>query len=259
MIDLAFIGCHGGIGCGSGEAMRHTSCYGLGPQLIVDAGTGLGTLSLEELAAIDHVLLTHAHLDHVAGLPLMIDSVAALRSSPVVVWALPAVIDLLREHLFNDHIWPDFSRIPAPDTPFLRYAAVGEATLEIAGHRVTPLPAAHGVPACGYRLERGGVAVCFSGDSADCPSFWSRAATDDALSAVIVECSYPSHMTELADLSRHLHAGLLAERLAVLRDQVSAVIVHRKPGLEEDIALELLAALPGLDLRLPSPGDRYRF
>lgn len=259
MIDLRFIGCNGGIGVGSGEAMRHTTCYGLGSSLIIDAGTGLCTLTLEELACIDHVLLTHAHFDHLAGLPLMIDSVATLRSSAVTVWALPDVIEILREHLFNDRLWPDFSRIPAPDAPFLRFAAISDGAVEIAGHRVTPLPARHGVPACGYRIERGGTAVYFSGDSGDCPDFWSQADADPALAAVIVECSYPSHMSALAELSQHLHAGQVAERLACLRDQVSAVVVHRKPGLDEDIAAELLAGLPGLDLRLPSPGDRYRF
>lgn len=262
MIDVRFIGCNGGIGTGHGLAMRHTTCYGIGPQIVIDGGTGLGTLSLDELAAIDHVVLTHAHFDHVAGLPLMIDSVAAMRSSALTVWAMPEVIAILRAHLFNDKLWPDFSTIPSAEQPFLRFAAIGDAPFDIAGHHFSKLPAAHGIPACGYRVERDGVAIAFSGDTADCAPFWDQLAGDAALAAVVVECSYPSRMKGMADLSMHLHTGVVAERLRALQSShagVTGIVIHRKPGMDEEIASELQAALPGFDLRLPVPGDRYRF
>ncbi len=253
MIELRLIGCNGGIG----GAARQTTCYGIGDSVVIDAGTGLGTLSLEALARIDHVVLTHAHLDHVAALPLMIDSVASLRNKPLTVWALPEVIAILRAHLFNDKIWPDFSQIPTPSQAFMRYSPIGDAPFEIAGYRFSVLPAMHGIPACGYRVERGGKSLAFSGDTADCADFWTALMKDEKLTAVVVECSYPSHMTEMANLSSHMHAGIVAERLRVLPDGVTAIVIHRKPGLEDDIATELMAALPGLDLRLPEPGDTY--
>ncbi len=253
MIELRLIGCNGGIG----GAARQTTCYGIGDSVVIDAGTGLGTLSLEALACIDHVVLTHAHLDHVAALPLMIDSVATMRNKPLNVWALPEVIAILRAHLFNDKIWPDFSQIPSPSQPFMRYSPIGDAPVEIAGYRFSALPALHGIPACGYRIERGGRSVAFSGDTADCPAFWTAVLKDERLGAVVVECSYPSHMTELADLSSHMHAGKVIERLRALPGCVTSIVIHRKPGLEDDIASELMAGLPGLDLRFPEPGDVY--
>lgn len=255
MIELRLIGCNGGIG-GTG---RHTTCYGIGERIVIDAGTGLGTLPLEQLARIDHVVLTHAHLDHVACLPLMVDSVAALRATPLTVWAQPDVIRLLRTHLFNDQIWPDFTRIPTEQQPFIRFEAMTGDGVEIDGHRFTPLPADHGIPACGYRVEAGGSALAFSGDTGDCASFWEALAGDAKLRAVVVECSYPIAMTGMAALSMHLHSGTVADRLRGLPPQVAGVVVHRKPGLEDDIARELSAALPGRDLRLPVPGDTYRF
>ena len=57
----------------------------------------------------------------------------------------------------------------------------------------------------------------------------------------------------------HMEALGLASRLAALPQDVAAIVVHRKPGLEDDIATELQSRLAGRDLRLPRPGDLYRF
>ena len=43
--------------------------------VLIDAGTGIGDLALEDLDSIRHVFLTHAHLDHIAGLPMLVDRV----------------------------------------------------------------------------------------------------------------------------------------------------------------------------------------
>ena len=256
MITLRLLGCSGGIG-GTG---RRTTCYGLDDTVLIDAGTGAGELSLEHMARIDHIVLTHAHLDHIACLPLLLDSVAASRETPLQIWALPAVIDILRAHVFNDQIWPDFTKIPNEIHPFveLNTLPVG-VPLEIAGLRFTPLPGRHGIPACGYRVQKGQVALAFSGDTVDCPAFWEAIAGDHALAAVIIECSYPIQMAEMAALSMHLDVSTVARRLAALPDNVASIVVHRKPGMEEEIAQQLKSALPGRDLRLPVHGDVYRF
>ena len=254
MISLRLLGCHGGIG----GAARQSTCYLLGDSVLIDAGTGLGTLSLDEMLRIDHVVLTHAHLDHIACLPLMIDSVCGHRQTPVQVWALPEVIAILSDHVFNEQIWPDFTRIPTPEKPFLKLNPL-PGPMTLGEMRFTPLPARHGIPACGFRVERDGVALAFSGDTADCPEFWQMMRDDSALRAVIVECSYPASMKELASLSMHLDTSTLIPRLAALPKDVAAVVIHRKPGGEEQIAAELQAGLPGKDLRLPVSGDVLKF
>lgn len=254
VISLRLLGCNGGIG---GSA-RQTTCYLLGDSVLVDAGTGLGTLSLDEMLRIDHVVLTHAHLDHIACLPLMIDSVCSQRKTALQVWALPEVIDILSVHIFNDKIWPDFTRIPTGEQPFLKLNVLREP-LTLDGMQISPLPARHGIPACGLRVERAGVSLAFSGDTADCPEFWSRVEKDQSLRAVIVECSYPAKMSEMAVLSMHLDTGALLSRLAELPAHVTPVIIHRKPGLEDEIAAELRAGLAGRHLHLPMSGDVLQF
>ena len=255
MIRLQLAGCSGGIG-GSG---RQTTCYLLNDTVLIDAGTGLSTLSLEAMARIDHVVLTHAHLDHIACLPLLVDSVAAMRETPLQVWALPEVIGILHAHIFNNQIWPDFTVIPDAAHPFLQLKPLPADGLTIAEMHFTALPALHGIPACGYRVTQDDTTLAFSGDTSDCAGFWETVLALPALSAVVVECSYPSTIATMADLSMHMHAGALSERLRALPPTVASVVIHRKPGFEAAIAAELSAALTGRDLRLPQPGEIYQF
>jgi ribonuclease BN (tRNA processing enzyme) len=254
LISLRLLGCNGGIG----GKDRQTTSYLLQESTIIDAGTGLTILDLPELAAIDHVVLTHAHMDHIACLPLLIDSVTAQRESPVQVWTLPEVIDILSTHIFNEKVWPDFRKIPSPDSPFMTLNAISQRTA-IGGMFFTPLPARHGIPACGYLVENEGVALAFSGDTEDCPSFWEAMKQSSTLKAVVVECSYPSALTNIAQVSMHMDVPSIVARVAELPKEITVVIVHRKPGLEDAIEAELRMQLPSRDLIFPKPGDVLSF
>ena len=113
-MKIRVLGCSGAIAKGC-----KTTSFLIDDRLLVDAGTGVGDLSLADMAQIDDVLITHAHLDHVAALPLMLDAVASSRQQPVRVHALPETIQALKTHIFNNTIWPDFSVIPTVEHPFL--------------------------------------------------------------------------------------------------------------------------------------------
>jgi ribonuclease BN (tRNA processing enzyme) len=77
-MKVRVLGCSGGIG---GYHLRTTSML-VDHDILIDAGTGVADLSLAELALIDHVFLTHSHLDHIASLPLLIDSVSDCATNP---------------------------------------------------------------------------------------------------------------------------------------------------------------------------------
>src|SRR3954462_13176650 len=145
------------LGCSGAIAKDcRTTSFLIDADVLVDAGTGVGDLSLEEMRGIRHVLLTHSHLDHVAAPPLMVDAVASHLTEPIRVSALPGTIAALKAHIFNNVIWPDFSRIPSPKSPFLSFheIQVGQ-TLELNGKYIEVLPAVHTVPACGFALATG--------------------------------------------------------------------------------------------------------
>jgi cAMP phosphodiesterase len=184
--QLKILGCSGGVG----GSLRTTALL-IDQDILIDAGTGVCDLSLEEMARIDWVFLTHSHLDHILSLPLLLDSVGARREKPVQVFALPETINTLRKHIFNNQIWPDFSKIPSIEQPFvvLNTLHVGE-THTVGTRDIQVLPASHSVPAVGYALTAGKSTIAFTGDSGPCPDFWEAISTMSDLKHVLIETSF---------------------------------------------------------------------
>lgn len=208
--------------------------------MLLDGGTGVGDLSLAELALIDHVFVTHSHLDHIACIPLLVDTVGDMRNRPLTVYASEATLTILRNHIFNWAIWPDFSEIPTPDHPYLRYQPVrlGE-TLEFGGRRVTPLPANHTVPAVGYHFDSGAASLVFTGDTTTSDELWKAVNKIRNLRYLIIETAFSNREKALAMASKHLCPSMLAEELAKLQHSPEVFVTHLKPGQIELTMQEL--------------------
>jgi ribonuclease BN (tRNA processing enzyme) len=225
------LGCSGAIAQGC-----RTTSFLLDDNVLIDAGTGVGDLTLGEMAAIDHVLLTHSHLDHVASLPLMIDAVAAHRlaagAPPLQVHALDCTIAALKAHIFNNLIWPDFSTIPSKTSPLMRCDtfAVGNV-LNVGGKAIEVLPAVHTVPAVGFAAASPSGHWVFSGDTGRNPAFWQRV-NQLPVAMLVIETAFSDREKALAQRSLHLAPGSLAEEL----DQIGSgnsypiYITHTKPA-----------------------------
>jgi ribonuclease BN (tRNA processing enzyme) len=230
------------LGC-SGAIARdcRTTSFLIDSDVLVDAGTGVGDLTLAEMQGIDHVLLTHSHLDHVASLPLMIDAIAASLTKPVKVHALPGTIAALKAHVFNNVIWPDFSRIPTPDKPFISFheIQVGQ-TIEFPGKRIEVLPAVHTVPACGYAITSGKGCWVFTGDTERNPAFWRRL-NQMNVAALIIETAFSNREKDLAKRALHLAPNSLAEELDCIdKDKRFPIfITHTKPAETDMIMAEI--------------------
>jgi ribonuclease BN (tRNA processing enzyme) len=221
------LGCSGGIG---GRHLRTTSML-VDNDVLVDAGTGVADLSLTELSLIDHVFITHSHLDHIASIPFMVDTVGGMRARPLTIYAIPATIEILRNHIFNWSIWPDFTQIPTPDRPFMQFRAIqlGE-TVAVGGRRFTALPANHVVPAIGYHLDSGRASLVFTGDTTTNDPLWTAVNRIANLRYLIIETAFCNRERELAVVSKHLCPTLLAEELAKLERTAEIYITHLKPG-----------------------------
>lgn len=240
-MKVRILGCSGGIG---GQHLRTTSML-VDHDILIDAGTGVTDLPLPELAAIDHVFLTHTHLDHIAALPMLVDTVGELRGGrPLTVRATAASIEILRQHIFNWTIWPDFEAIPSPEAPFLRFQTleVGQS-VRIGGRVITPLPAEHTVPAVGYHLDSGRGSLVFSGDTTVNDAFWPIVNRIANLRVLIIETAFPNQERQLAMASKHLCPDLLAEGLAKLTQAADIYITHLKPGKIEQTMAEIEASL----------------
>ena len=239
-MKLSILGCSGGIG---GEHLRTTSLR-VDDDILIDAGTGVGDLDMAELAHIDHVFLTHTHLDHIACLPLLIDTVADRRSTPLTVYAIRPVLDILRAHLFNGLLWPDFAGLPSAEQPFMRYQPIEVLQPVIIGGRtLTALPVEHTVPAVGYRLDSGAASLVFSGDTGPCDAFWQAVNDIGNLRHLIIECAFPDCEEALAIASRHLCPRQLALELRKLERPCDIHITHLKPGQMELTMAEIERSL----------------
>jgi ribonuclease BN (tRNA processing enzyme) len=238
---LRVLGCSGSIG---GQQNRTTS-FLVDHDILIDAGTGVGDLSLAELTLIDHIFVTHSHLDHVNSIAFFLDSVGALRPKPVTVYATGPTIEILKKNLFNWDIWPDFTVIPTPEQPFLRYqeVAVGKQ-VALGGRKIVVLPAVHTVPAVGYQLDSGKASLVFTGDTGPNDALWSVVNRIENLKYLIIETAFSDKDRELAKLAQHLCPSMLADELAKLKRPVEVYITHLKPS-EIELTMQEIDELPG--------------
>jgi ribonuclease BN (tRNA processing enzyme) len=221
------LGCSGGIG-----GNLRTTSFLLDHDVLIDAGTGVGELSLAELVKIDHVFVTHSHLDHIACIPFMVDSVGFMRDRPLKVYASEATLNILRQHIFNWKIWPDFCEIPNTRQPYMCYQSMelGE-TVVLNKRKITSVPANHVVPAVGYHLDSGEASLVFSGDTTTNDALWKVVNKIDNLRYLIIETAFSNNEKELAVLSKHLCPSMLAtELLKFTRRDAEVFITHLKPG-----------------------------
>ena len=233
---LRVLGCSGRIG---GRHLRTTS-FLLDSDVLIDAGSGVGDLTLAELSQIDHIFITHSHLDHVTSIPFLVDTVGGMRSRPLVIHATRPTIEILRNHLFNWSIWPDFAEIPSPEAPFMRYEEIqlGQC-IKLAGRSITPIPALHTVPAVGYHLDSGTASLVFTGDTGPNDALWRVVNRIANLKFLIIETAFSNKERQLAEMSRHLCPATLAEELAKLERNAEIYITHLKPGEIEPTMLEI--------------------
>jgi ribonuclease BN (tRNA processing enzyme) len=224
---LRVLGCSGSIG---GQQNRTTS-FLLDQDVLIDAGTGVGDLSLSDLMMIDHIFITHSHLDHVDSIAFFLDSVGALRPTAVTVYATGPTIAILKRHLFNGDIWPDFTQIPTPEEPWLRYQEieVGQV-INLGGRKITVLPAIHTVPAVGYHLDSGKGSLVFTGDTGPNDALWPLVNRIENLKFLIIETAFSDKERRLAELALHLCPSMLAEELAKFERQAEVYITHLKPS-----------------------------
>jgi ribonuclease BN (tRNA processing enzyme) len=234
-MKLKILGCSGGIG---GD-LRTTTML-LDHDVLIDAGTGVGDLSVNELTRIDHIFVTHSHMDHVTSIPFLVDTVGWMRETPVTIYATRETLAILREHLFNWKLWPDFTQIPDAARPVLRYQTIEIGVpVTLGGRHITALPANHVVPAVGYRIDSGKTSLVFTGDTTTNDELWTHVNAIDNLRYLIIETALSDRERALAIASKHLCPSLLADELTKLTLSPEVYITHLKPREADQIMEEI--------------------
>lgn len=233
---ITALGCNGSI---TGE--RRTTCYRVDNDILIDAGTGAGELSLAQAVDICSIFLTHSHLDHCALLPMLADAAGSFREIPLTVYALPETIAILKEHMLNGRLWPDYTVQPSPERPFIRFQPIhtGE-TVELNGRRITALPARHAVPCAGYQVDSGTASWVYSGDTTFCEEFWLALNRIENLKYLLIETTFRNDNAALAARAGHTTANLLAQGLHLMERPAELFIVHMEAGYERTTMREVL-------------------
>lgn len=255
-MKLQVLGCAGGIG---GHERLTTSLL-VDDDILLDAGTGLTSLDIDQLIRIEHVFITHCHLDHVAGLALLVDSILGKKSGPITVHATKEVIASLKKHLFNWVLWPDFATIPNAENPSLRWHIVQPGTtVDIGNRHLTPHVVNHTVGSVAYLVNSAKSGFLFSGDMSSTPELWTALRHEKKLAKVIVDCSFTNADMELAAKSMHFCPRSLIDDIRTMAHSIEFLIYHLKPGQEDQIMRELAEDGGGRPFRALKCGDVFVF
>ncbi|HEX8435412.1 3',5'-cyclic-nucleotide phosphodiesterase [Archangium sp.] len=251
-MKLQVLGCHGGE-----LPSCRTTCFLVDDVLALDAGALTSSLSLEQLCKVDDILVGHSHFDHVKDLPLMADLIIGRRDKPVTIHASRECARALREYMFNNALWPDFTRIPTRKEPVLRIKAFrAGSTFQVGPYTVQSIPVHHPVESCGFVITHGRISLAMSGDTGPTEKLWKVLNQTPTLKALLVETSFPNALQQLADVSGHLTPQTLQSELDKFQRNGSSVLVyHLKPAFIQPLKREL-AELPVEVLEL---GDTFEF
>ena len=237
---LRVLGCSGGF-----SADLRTTSLLLDDHILIDAGTGVGDLTLDELRNIDYVFLTHSHLDHICSLPFIADAVGASRNKPLKVYGIYETIHALQEHIFNNVIWPDFTKIPDAKHPFITLHLLEiQEPIKLGTISITALPVDHSIAANAYAICSDTGTLVFSGDTGVSEDFWQAVNQQKQLKHLIIETSFLDQEEVLAVISGHLSPSLLVSELRKLdpntcHPEAKIWVCHLKPDGGDAIMQEI--------------------
>ncbi len=230
------------LGCSGGEAKGcYLTTFLIDGRISLDAGSLTSSLTFEQQKKVDLILVTHSHLDHIKSIPFMADNLLLNgNSKEIVVATTEKILSEIKAHITNNVIWPDFSLIPK-DKPVLKFLPIQPLIWQrLFDLEIYPIYVNHASEALGYILKKDKNCLVFTGDTGQTDLIWKKTKEIKEIKAVIVECSFPNRMENIARVSKHLTPSLLFQELCKLkRDDIPIYVYHLKPNYREEIEKEL--------------------
>lgn len=234
-MQVKIIGGHGGV-----TRNYHATSYLIDDSLLIDAGSVAAGLDIQDQLKIDHILISHAHLDHTKDLAFICDNCFGLKGKPFEVYSHKTVHNAIKTHLFNDTIWPDFSVLPTKENPTIKFNHLeDEKELILGEYKVVPVHVKHPGDAFGFIIEKGDVAILFTQDTAATDRIWEVGKKYSNLKAIFTEVSFPNHLQAVADLSDHHSPNTMKEEVKKMPEGVPIYLGHLKPNYQEQLIQEI--------------------
>ncbi len=224
---------------GSKSTTTNLTSFLITDEIAVDCGNLINGLG-ENIVNIKHILLTHTHFDHIADLPIMLDSYYSHLSNTIKIYSTKQNIEVLKSNIFNGDIWPDFSKISLHNSKdkvieFVELAY--NQTYQIGGVIFIPFANNHMDGSCGYIIND---ELMITSDTYKCDNIWDILNTKTTINKLITEVSFPSSLDMLANVSKHYTPKILGEELTKLkRKDIKIYIQHIKNGYGEEIKQEI--------------------
>ncbi len=226
---------------GRASARQHMLTIVIDDRVAIDAGCLAFSCSDKQRAQVRDIILTHTHMDHIAGLPMFIDDLFATLTESIKIHATREMIDILERDIFNWAIYPRFSELTNDTGHVVEYSEFERgSSLDVAHLKVQSIAVNHAVSANGYIVSDGKTSVAITGDTAETDGFWVECNKTSDLKAVLVECAFPDEMADLASASHHLTPNSLKSELAKFTNTDCPVyVINLKPMYRDTIIRQL--------------------
>lgn len=251
-MNIRILGCSGGIGLG-----HRTTSLLLDDSVLIDCGTGLGDLSLEEMSKLQHVFITHSHLDHIALLPMLLDTAyEKLVDHPLTLHCKKETYEVLSKNIFNWDVWPNFFELPNAQTPVIVYESMHSGDcIEFGDKTIKMVDVNHTVPAAAYIINNGSGSIAFTGDTFINDTFWHALNEELRMDMVIIECGFTNEEENIGRDAKHYFPKALAEDLKKLNHRPDLYITHLQPGREDQIIKQLHSSITDFKIYQLSTGQ----
>lgn len=236
-MQVKIIGGQGGV-----TPTTKATSYLIDGVLLIDAGSVASGISIEAQTAVDHILISHSHLDHISDLAFLADNCFGLKGRPFEIYCHQKVRENIMTHLLNDEIWPDFTKLPNSKNPTLRFHSVEpEQIFDLGPYRVRSVPVNHPGEAQGFIIEKDGKSLVFTQDTGPTDRIWELAHECEQLVGIFSEVSFPNNMEKVALDSQHHTPATMNKELEKIPRGVSIHLGHLKPNFQQQLIDEINA------------------
>tara|TARA_R110002072_G_scaffold64203_11_gene160052 strand:- start:38200 stop:38964 length:765 start_codon:yes stop_codon:yes gene_type:complete len=227
-MQVKIVGGHGGVSPG----FKNTS-YLIDGKLLIDAGSVASGLQIDDQVLIDHILISHSHLDHISDLAFLADNCFGLKDKPFEIYTSKVVEKNIMTHLLNDEIWPDFTKLPNKENPTLRFNIVASnSTFDLGEYKITIIPVNHPAGGHGFIVEKDNTSIVFTQDTGPTEKIWEVAKKQGNLKAIFTEVSFPNKLQQVADLSFHHTPNSIEQEIKKMPSEVPIFLGHIKPNYQ---------------------------